>query len=229
MKVAITYIYPLNGAECHMDCALKFLDTYHRHPPGMDHDTVIICNGSPVTDEARFLFGSMPNPTLIEHDGSGKDIGGYQLAARVYPCDLMVFFGGNTYLKRGGWLVRMVEAWRKHGDTLYGAMGNAGVEHAWVYPHIRTTGFWMSPSLLNQYPIKVTDTGRHGPRYEFEHGITGLTMWIHKQNKMAWVVGWDGEYTRHQWNGVPNGFHSGDQSNMLCGDRMSAPPYWPCE
>lgn len=226
MRLAVIYVYPLNGAEGHLDCAVKFLDSYHRNPPGLDHETYIISNGAAPTDETRFLFASLPHCVVVERDGSGKDIGAYQFAARTIPCDLMVFFGGNSYLRRPGWLVRMVEAWRRHGDTLYGAMGNRGVVSMGVYPHVRTTGFWMSPALLNRYPIQVKDNGSHGPRYEFEHGATCLTSWIIRQGKVPWIVAFDGEYMEPQWDLIPNGFHRGDQSNLLCGDRLSAPPYW---
>jgi len=43
------------------------------------------------------------------------DIGGYQLAARMIPADLMVFLGGTTYIKGQKWLERIVEAYEKHG------------------------------------------------------------------------------------------------------------------
>lgn len=226
MKICVVYIYPLGGESGYYDKAIKFLHTYHENPPGIQHDTAIVCNGTPATEETQFLFGSLPNCSFINHDGSGLDIGGYQLAARTVPCDLMVFFGSSTYFKRVGWLIRMFTSFNLHGDTIYGAMGNQGDVHSWVKPHIRTTGFWMSPGLMNRYPIKVTQSDQ---RYEFEHGPTGLTSWVIAQGKQPWVVAWDGDYRLQTCDHIPNGFHRGNQENLLVGDRMSSPPYYPCE
>ena len=223
MKVAITYIYPNAGEGGYFDLAVRFLDSYGKFPPGMDHDSIIVCNGSPATDETKFYFGSLPNLICLEHDGSGYDIGGFQLAARTVPCDLMVFFGSTAYLRQPNWLVRMVDAFQRHGDTLYGAMGNQGVGD--IYPHIRTTGFWMSPALLNRYPIQVT---RPEQRYEFEHGRSGLTTWAIQQGKQPWVVSAVGDWVLQSCNSVPGGYHNGNQESLLTGDRLTRPPYHPC-
>lgn len=223
MKVAITYIYPNAGAGDYFDLAVRFLDSYGKFPPGMDHDSIIVCNGQPATDETRFYFGSLPNLTCLDHDGSGYDIGGFQMAARTVPCDLMVFFGSTAYLNHPNWLFRMVESFNSHGDTIYGAMGNQGAQHAWVYPHIRTTGFWLSPALFNRYPIQVT---RPEQRYEFEHGATGLTTWAIQQGKQPWVIAGDTDWVLGACDNIPNGYHRGDQSNLLAGDRLTLPPYY---
>lgn len=225
MKTAIVYIYPNAGAGGYFELAIRFLESYHAHPPGMDHESVIVCNGTPASEETQFYFGSLPNLVMLNHDGSGYDIGGFQAAARNHPCDLMVFFGSTAYLKHTGWLVRMVEAYHRHGDTIYGAMGNQGAQHAHVKPHIRTTGFWLSPALMNRHPIIVT---RPEQRYEWEHGVTSLTSWLVSQGKQPWVVSArDGEWLLQACDSIPNGYHNGDQSNLLCGDRLTCPPYYP--
>lgn len=225
LKISVVYIYPEAGANGHINKAVEFLDSYQLHDPGMDHDTVIVCNGSPCNDDTKRLFGWLPNCTFLNYTGSGKDIGGYQLAAQSVPCDFMVFFGGNTYVRKPGWLYRMAETWLKHGDTLYGSMGNSG-EVAYgrqVYPHVRTTGFWMSPDLMNRYPVRVTQDGQ---RYPFEHGSNCLSSWIYAQGKEVWIVGWSGEYPLAVCSSIPNGFHNGNQSDLLVGDRISRPPYF---
>lgn len=224
MKIVVTYVYPLNGQGHYMDLAVRFLAGYHAFPPGIEHETLIVCNGSPETDEARFLFGALPACQFLLHDNTGHDLGAYQHAARSTPCDLMVFFGASTYLKGPGWLKRMSDSFSKHGRGLYGVMGNRGVAHVGVAPHIRTTGFWMPPALLNEYPTVVTKPEQ---RYPFEHGPNCLTSWIYRKGLMAWVVGWSGEYQQGQWDFIENGFHRGNQSDLLVGDRNSEPPYYP--
>lgn len=222
MKTTLVYVHLPHDPE-HIDLAARFLSTYHANPPLYPHETLVVCNGAAPTASTQILFASL-NPSYLVHDDSGWDIGAYQKAAREWPCDLMVFFGGKTHFTRAGWLGRMVMAFQKHGDHLYGATANCGDQRVNVQPHIRTTGFWMSPALFNKYPIRVID---HTKRYEFEHGKTCLTTWIKQQGKKALMVTWDGEYVWPHWDSIHNGFHRGDQSGLLVRDRLTEPPYYP--
>jgi hypothetical protein len=207
-----------------MEQAIRFLQSYADYPAGIDHESVIVCNGSPATDETRFFFGGMPNLTFLDHDGSGYDIGGFQAAARTVPADLMVFFGSSAYLRQKNWLTMMVDAYRRHGDTLYGSMGNQGAMACGVYPHIRTTGFWLSTALMNRYPIRITTPEQ---RYPFEHGATGLTTWVMQQGLQPWVTSMVGDWVLQACDTIPEGFHHGNQVNLLTGDRLTMPPYYP--
>jgi hypothetical protein len=223
MKIIVVYVYPLGGRDGHLELANRFLNTYHAFPPGVDHETVVVCNGGPTDGETEYLFGSLPGLKLLAHDDSGYDIGAYQKAAATYDSDLMVFLGGSSYLKCVGWLGRFAEARERHGDTLFGSMGNRGAVQFGVHPHIRTTGFAMSPALLRKYPTIVKSREQ---RYPFEHGPKCLTSWIYGQRKTPLVVVWTGEYPMAKWDEIPNGYHNGDQSNLLIGDRMTAPPFY---
>lgn len=225
-RIVLTYIFPLNGHGGFAPKALEFATSYLRNPPGVDHDTVIVCNGAPITQPSKDLFNGMPNLSYLDHDNSGWDIGGFQLAARTIPCDLMVFCGAHTYFRKPGWLARMVEAFNQLGDTLYGSTGNQGDIRFGVYPHVRTTGFWCKPELMANYPLKVTQTGGGGQRYESEHGKECLTNWVKSLGKQVWITGWDRSLVIDDCNAIPNGFHQGDQSNVLVGDRLTCPPYY---
>lgn len=223
MRISIVYVFPHGGQNGYLELANRFLNTYHTFPPGVDHETIIVCNGAKADDETQYLFSSLPNVKFLEHDNSGFDIGAYQRAAASFDADLMVFFGASGYLKCVGWLQRFAEAFQRRGDTLLGSMGNRGAVRFGVYPHIRTTGFAISPSLLRKYPVKVD---RPELRYPFEHGSNCLTSWVYGRGKQPYVVTYDGEYAMAEWDSVPNGYHNGDQSNLLTGDRMTAPPFW---
>lgn len=157
----------------------------------------------------------------IQHDNTGWDIGAFQKAARSVPCDLMVFLGSSAYIRVEGWLKRMVEAYQLHGNAQYGATGNRG--NGPVHPHIRTTGFWMEPDLMNAYPVRVV---RPEQRYPFEHGSGCFTDWVTSLGLESWVVSTTGEYLWPDWDLFPNGYHRGDQSTMLVGDRLTAPPFY---
>lgn len=226
MKICVVYVYPLNGHQGHFDRAMKFMNTYHGLPPGVDHETIIVSNGAEVNDEMRFMFSELPGLQIIAGDDSAYDISAYQLAARVSTADLMVFLGGNSYIRRAGWLLRVKQSVEKNGDTLYGCTGNTGNMSCSVYPHVRTTGFWMSRKLFNSYPHRIT---RLDQRYEFEHGRTGLTTWCVAHNRQPWIVAMDGDYHLMNCNTIPNGYHRGDQSNVMIGDRLTCPPFHPYE
>lgn len=229
MKVVIVYVYAPGGTgtpggrECDF-YSQRFLESYHSNPPGMDHETAIVLNGTRANSEISCLFSSLPKCSFLEHDNSGYDIGAFQFAARTIPCDLMVFFGASTYYPRPGWLVRMTSAYKKHGVAQYGAMGSGAELRARVWAHIRTTAFWMPPQLMNEYPkIVVNPADRH----PFEHGIDCLTEWIKRQGMVSWEVTWQRELPVKDWGSDPNGFHRGNQSSLLAGDRMCEPPYYP--
>lgn len=203
--------------------AIRFIQSYNENPPGVLHDTIVVLNATKQNSEIECLFSSLPNVTFLERGNDGYDIGGYEEAARTFPSDLMVFFGSSAYLKRPGWLLRFAQARQRHGDTLYGTHGHQGAPG--VHPHVRTTGFAISTNLLNQYPHKAT---RPEHRYPWEHGPDCLCAWIKRRGLGVWVVAGDGEYRLEVCNTIPNGFHSGNQSNLLAGDRLTAPPFHPC-
>lgn len=220
MKIAVVYVY---AGKTYENYALRFLQTYNQFPAALDHESIVVCNGIRATSETECLFSSLRNCRLIEHDNSGYDIGAYQLAARTVPCDVMLFFGASTYIRGAGWLLPVANSFKRHGNALYGVMGNGGDMRVNVFPHIRTTGFWLPPSLLNQYPVKVT---RPEQRFPFEHGSNCLTQWTRNQGLGVWLVTWQGDYPMSQSEQIPNGFHRGNQSALLFGDRLSEPPFY---
>lgn len=223
MNIVVLYVLPLCAGERYFDYALRFLESYHTFPPMADHQTVVVTNGGKPDSNIRCLFGTLPHCTIIHHDNSGFDIGAYQIGAQSIPCDLMLFLGTSTYFKRAGWMRRIEESYNRHGNALYGVMGNMGDKRVNVFPHIRTTGFWMKPSVLNEYPTRVRDNSQ---RYQFEHGKNCLSEWVKRRGMKRLVVTWSGEYEYSMWDSIPNGFHRGDQSDLLMGDHISEPPFY---
>lgn len=224
MKIAVVYVYAGSMNPKYDEYAYRFLQSYNQHHPGIEHDSIVVLNGVRASSEITCMFSPMMNCGFLEHDNSGYDIGAFQHAAREIPCDMMVFFGASTYFQRTGWLIRMATAFKKHGNAQYGAMGNKGNLQVSVWPHLRTTAFWMDPKLLNAYPSKVT---RADQRHPFEHGKDCFTNWVTNQGLRSWVVTWPNELLWKDWDSDPNGYSRGNQSNLLAGDRMCEPPYYP--
>lgn len=224
MKVAVVYICPTeeHGPQ-HRVKAARFVASRLNHPSDHPHDLYVVSNGGSPSRDTQSIFEPL-KPTFLVHDDSGMDIGAYQIAAEQVPCDMMIFLGGSTYLKRRNWVNRCAQAFEKHGDGIYGAMGNTGNLTCSVYPHIRTTGFWMPPRLMNAYPERVRTNDR---RYPAEHGPDCLTQWCLNQGYKAKVVTWDHECEICEAPSIPNGFHNGDQSQLIFGDRLTEPPFFP--
>lgn len=223
MQVTVIYIYPMAGEGRYGQLALNFLESYRSNPPGYKHDTVVVANGAPITEDMRHMFGGLPGLILFEHDNSGYDIGAWQHVCREIPSEMVVFLGASTYFKGANWLKRMVEAVEAHGDAQYGTMGNLGNLQG-VAPHIRTTAFWMFQSLFNSYPIAIIKAEQ---RYEFEHGRSCFTSWVQSIGLKSWVINWRSDLVWPHWNDSPNGFHRGNQMDLMVGDRLTMPPYYP--
>lgn len=234
MNVVTVYNYPPSkfGPE-HQNYAQRFVDSYLKHPPLHDHKMVVISNGGPPSGRAVAQFTWIKGTRIIHRlENAGMDIAAYQLAATIVCCDLMVFFGGSSYIRGPGWLLRMVNAYETYGDGLYGCTGNQGdsrlvnggqIERIW--PHVRTTGFWCNPRLINDHPLRVTENSQ---RYPYEHGAGGLTTWTLSQKKPVMIVGWNDVRALHECDSMPGGFHQGNQENIIVGDRLCAPPYHHC-
>lgn len=225
MRIAVVYILPVfEGAF--LDNAYRFVATYNENPAGMEHQLVFVSNGGPPTLEMRGLAESCSHPVdWLVHDNSGYDLGGFQAAARQIPAEMMVFMGNSAYLRRPQWLSRMAEVFHKYGNgAIYGSTANCGDQRVNVFPHIRTTGFWMSPAVMNMWPFKVTKPEH---RYPAEHGATCLTEWARSQGYQAIMATWDAESEWPLWDHMPGGFHRDQQQGLLVGDRLTAPPYYP--
>ncbi len=223
MTITAVYCFPL--APQYFDAAARFMASYNQHPAGIEHRLIIVSNGGPPTYEMRAVIDSFDHSSeVFVHDNSGYDLGAYQAVAKNFPCDMMVFFGSTAYVRGPGWLKRMAEAFERRGSAaLYGSMGNDGDPRVSVVPHVRTTGFWLTPMMMNMYPLRVT---RPEQRYAAEHGPRSLSQWFRDQGQRVFIVTWTHEY-EWPWDRIPNGFHQGDQSALLSGDRVSAPPYYP--
>lgn len=221
LKIAIVYCYPVTGEPHHADYAMRFLQSYHQFPPGTDHETIVVANGGP-PDESFFLFHTLPGCSIFRHSDTGWDIGAYQAVCKTSTHDMLVFLGGSSYCRRPGWLLMMAGAFERLGrQNLYGVAGNTGMGA--VRPHLRTTGFWCAPSLINRHPMRVT---RPEQRYPFEHGAGNLTEWTRAQGLKAYVIDGEGSWEYPRWNMSANGYHRGNQSALLMGDRLTAPPFY---
>lgn len=221
--VQVIYVFVANN-ESYKNMANRFLDSYTNNLPGYPHQTIIACNNGTASGALRERFLTLPNCELFEHDNSGYDIGAYQHVSRFSKADLLLCLTSSTFFNGANWLKRCVEVYRHYGDCLYGTMGNKGDAHVGVNRHIRSTAFWLSPSLFNQYPYHI-ETVRS--RYDFEHKQNCLTEWCLRNGIQAWVVTWAGVFQWANWDDDPEGFQRGSQKHLMIGDHICQPPHYP--
>lgn len=215
MNPVILYIYCSHDAR-HRDLAFQFVNSYLDFPPNCEHRTIVVCQTGRPDWSVDEMFGRLPGLSYYDHDDSGWDIGGYIAAAKTMSgvdsncndfADFVVCFGGTSFFAKSGWLLRMVEAWQKHGEGFYG--GKATYE---VSPHLNTCGFWTSPRLLANHPLKIV-TKRD--RYDFEHGPNAMWKTLNHQGYPCKYVTWTDELDWPDWRNPLNGFRRGDQSDCL--------------
>lgn len=220
MTFDVCYCFP-NGDE-HIEFAYRFLTSYLQHPPNVDHNTIILTDPGNEANAAEF-FQLMPKVRVMATGCAGKDLQRYEEYCAQSSADCAMFLGGSAYCRRGGWGIKAVGAFMNLGATnLYGACGNTGAGP--VRPHVRTTGFWCSPALLRQYPIKCRD---HPSRYHAEHGSGCISDWFAARGARRWIVTFGGEWDLAQANDDPHGYGGSSRShhNLLIGDRLTAPPF----
>lgn len=223
INVAVIYVHVPDEPN-HAAWAYNLVTSWQKHCPQYPFKFVVASAHKPPSDQMMGMLRLIDQPNIFLHDDAGWDIGAYQAYCRESQDDMLVFLGGSSYIRRAGWLARMVESFAENkGIGLFGACGNTGDTRFNVYPHIRTTGFWCSPQLMNSYPMRVVDPSQ---RYPFEHGSMGLTSWARSNGFPVKVVDFSSQYDFPHWNDGPNGYHKGDQRDLIVGDRLTAPPYY---
>ena len=189
--------------------ASRFTATFHEYPPGHDADLMVICQGGPVSTELAMIFAPLNPLCYPRSNDPGWDVSAFQDASRG-PCadyDAVLWLGESNYFHKAGWLKRLVEAWKKHGEGMYGPFSSNLVR-----AHLNTTAFMCSPAILRRYPYRAVD--RAG-RYEFEHGSNGLWRRAERAGFPVMMVTWDGEWSPRMWRVPDNILWRGDQSNCL--------------
>lgn len=210
VKIALLYTLVANGAITY-ELAARFAGTLSAFPGGVEHDTLIVCNGGPPAQETGLLFMALPRIHFYPRENTGGwDIAGYLDMAKGHAADYdaVVCCGESVYFWREGWLDRLVRAWTDNGPGMYGPFASYAAR-----AHLNTTCFMTSPVLLRTYSLPVT---KREERYDFEHGKNAFWRQCVLSGNVAMLVTWDGVWLPQQWRKPPNIFWRGDQSNVLC-------------
>lgn len=225
MRIVLAYIIVRSnvagdgeGYEHYAPYANRFYDSYKQHQPTRAHELVALLCG-----KGDRIPDNFSQHRSIEYYGGGWDIGAYQHASDALDCDLMVCIGATVYFHRAGWLDAIVQAFRGHGDGLYGATASLeqfpltpAAGDCTPNPHLRTSFFACTPSQLSKFPVKINSRREC---YQFESGDRNISKWFSERSLACKCVSWDGARDASDWGRIENGFRSGDQSNCLVFDR----------
>lgn len=203
MKVSVAYVAVVGGPITSDYCA-RFVSTWCEYPPGIETDLIVLCNGGPLTLEQSLIFSSMDVKFFPRKNDPGYDLSAYLDCARQSDADMLVCLGESVHFHREGWLARLSEAWSRTGPGMYGPFASNLLR-----PHLQTTAFATSPTLLRQCPISTKD------RYQFEHGTNSFWRWVASRGMPVRLVTWDGEWEPRLWRTPKNVLWRGDQSNCL--------------
>jgi hypothetical protein len=218
MKIIVVYTYlvkPSETVEDYTPIHERFLSSYLMFAPKTSH-SLVVCGYGGVqfkhsgTQEARNLCYKAH---WFPYHGSGFDCGVILHSALTLDCDFLVVCNTQIHFWKSGWLERLVKAFEKHGDGLYGFAGS--YEN---HPHLRTPLLAFPPSLLRKFPYTVHD---RVTSHAFENGQDNVTQWVRKQGKPTMMVTWDEVLPQQAWRKPANCFRRGDQSDLLVHDRHS--------
>ncbi len=194
MRIALIYVFPTVDNSKYIPAARKFVDSYVRHPPGVqDHELHVIINGeqSVNMEAVKRIFDPLA-PQFSYHNNWAKDLGAFVVSAQALPCDLLICCGAHVNFWAPGWLDVIARSYAEIGPAVYGA---------WAFqepaPHIRTTFWWTAPEILATYP-HLTEADR----YSFEHGPKSIALWSRKMGFEPFQVTWRGAYSMKHWHAI---------------------------
>lgn len=190
MRVLLAYVYPTIQESTYLSMAQRFVNSYMTCPPGeCPHRIAVLVNG-PNHPGIKKVFDPLP-VELMQHDNTGKDLGAYWKAAWTLESDFMVCLGAPVFFIRAGWLDCMVNAHLDNGPGMFGCFGAQA-----PMPHMRTTGFGITPELFKAYPHPICTTNR----YPIEHGPDSLALWVDRMGFSSLQVTWSGVFGKDKWH-----------------------------
>lgn len=206
MTILLAYICVAHGPKT-AEYAARFVGSYLANPPGVEHQTVVVCNGGMLDPETAMLFLPMDVKFFVRENDGGWDVSGFIDVAKNFQSDMQVNFGESCYLHKPGWMLQLAQAWSVFGPSFLGVFSSHSVR-----AHLNTNAFACSPNHLREYP-PVTN---HPERYAFEHGPNALWRRLDRKGIPVRLVTWDGTWRKGDWRKPQNILSRGTQENCLC-------------
>lgn len=201
----------------------RYVFTLAKNDPGVDYLLHPVFTKE-WTEELKHLFNGLNHePCFYPQDG--WDIGAAQwMAHRLPPEDQVVSFSTRSYFHRLGWLRELAQAREKFGPGLYGtSASNQYRKHVCVRSYMLDVKDYQAyPWVINSRALgPCFETGVPYTHPEVGRGVRSLTEFMGGLGRPIKVVRFDGVFDWKASILMPNGFRSGDQSQLLIWDKHS--------
>lgn len=161
--MSIGFVYLARASEPERSVR-AFIESYQRHPAGIDHDLVVIYKGG---ETHRHLFRHLKHKAVVVDD-SGLDITAYLSFAAQSSHLALCFSNTHTVLQSGGWLRHLSNGLAKPGVGLVGATASCeSIATSWT---LMSKVIWL---VTNGQP--------------FDQNIATHFGWYIKQHAPVWL------------------------------------------
>lgn len=243
-SVAEVVVVHLASASLGRQHFKTFLESYERHPAGLEHQLVLVLNGFRDRETARqsgFLASAdeLDRQLICVHP-LDIDLVVYLMLARSLPGKYMCFLNATSELLADDWLAKMHHHAEADDIGLVGATGSYGTHRGapargrlsivgtlrtrWAFPpfpnpHIRTNAFMIRRQLFAD--LRTPTIANKRDAYRLESGREGFTAQLRRKGLRPVIVGNDGTgYDLVQWPTSAT-FHAAEQQNLLIADRRT--------
>ena len=207
----------------------RFLGSYRRFDPGIDHSLHVIFKGFPdanTQNEAVNLFSCEDyKPVFLNDDG--LDIGAYiEWANRIDENQICVLNTQSEILVEN-WLQKLAVNLMLPSVGLVGATGSyeSLSDQFYTFPrfpnvHIRSNAFMIDRDVFCRLTNGQVIENKFDA-FKFESGPQSLTRQIHAMGQEILIVGRNGRGYSPKWWPISDTFRLGTQSNLLVADNQT--------
>lgn len=193
----------------------RFVESYLRHPAGIDHKLYIFHKEYATPEDLRWgrdQFAILHPVENLNHLDSRTTAGCTDVCAAM-TTELICPLNSSTEIMHDGWLKKLYDVIVQPNVHLVGCTGSRVAT-----PHIRDTAFLMNrlryAKIARQFDWE--DPSRIGA-LDFEHGPNNLTQQILRADQKVFVVEKDRVIAPDEWP-HPTTYH-GNLHNVLVHDR----------
>ncbi len=226
--IAVAYLARGADESWRSSCE-RFLDSYHKHCPGIEHSLHVLFKGFPnigVLDEAKNLFdGVCHAPVFLDDDRF--DVGAYIEWANQVEEDVVCVLNTASEILAEDWLLKLAVNLALPNVGLVGSTGSyesmSELDKAFPkFPniHIRSNAFMIDRKLFCRITRGLVIANKIDA-YHFENGLQSMTRQVLAMGKGVLLVGRNGRGYSPKFWATSDTFRQGTQKNLLVADNQT--------
>jgi hypothetical protein len=236
-SIAVGFLARGADTDWYASCE-RFLNSYLRYRPGIEHSLYIIFKGFPdnsALDKAKNLFKSLHYTGVFLEDNN-FDIGAYVEWANQINEEVICVLNTMSEILTENWLLKFSANLALPNIGLVGATASYESLNKWhsffpefPNPHIRTNAFMINRKLFCHFTKELMIADKVDA-FRFESGVKGMTRQVLAAGLEVLLVGRNGRGYSKKWWPVSDTFRQGTQSNLMVADNQTrnfAAQRWP--